>query len=305
MSNQDDPSGHLGDADRGNADAQPSRVSDGIERWLNDAAAKDGEGHSGARKKRPFTVRIWHSLWKKRIFWHPRAGRPHVNWAEKVMACVTVAILIVGATQAYIYWKQSELMQDSLSQNERSIILGQGQIKVSSRSAAAADTANQNAKNQFRADERPYITLAGAGDVGKVSIATAGEHAGHLAVEIHLTNYGKSPGIETARDARLAIGSNAGKQITLHEAKDRRGRIIPPGARPSIYAYSDGPVNQQMFDDMVAGKMLVIAYGHIDYTDILGDPRPQYSSEFCGAILANRDSTQEADEDCKNHEHMK
>jgi hypothetical protein len=97
-----------------------------------------------------------------------------------------------------------------------------------------AQQALDNAKAQFRTDQRPYVTLAPAGDVGKVGVVSEGEHAGHLAVEVHLENYGRSPGIETARDARIAIGSKAAKRIRLHEATDRRGRIIPPGDKPSI-----------------------------------------------------------------------
>jgi hypothetical protein len=58
------------------------------------------------------------------------AGHPGVNWAEIVTICITLAIVIVGAIQAYIYWQQEQVMQFSLGQNERAAILAKGQLAV-------------------------------------------------------------------------------------------------------------------------------------------------------------------------------
>jgi Flp pilus assembly protein TadG len=180
----------------------------------------------------------------------------------------------------------------------------QSAVEAAVRAANAAETANTNAKEQFRADERPYIAIAPAGDTTKIWIVASGEHKGHLAVEIHISNYGKSPAIEIGRDARIAVGSAAAKQIRLHRATDRLVRITPPGSKPSVFAYSDDIVDQQIFNDISAGKVLVVIYGHIDYTDMLGQPRIQYLSEFCGQILGSPDYAQETNAACENHVNM-
>lgn len=168
----------------------------------------------------------------------------------------------------------------------------------------AAREANKLTMQTFRIDQRPFIALSPAGTTGKVGIPQVGAHAGHLVVELHLANYGKSPGIEIARDARLAIGSDAAKQIRLHPATDRRGRIIPPGDKPSLYAYSDAIVSRQTLNDILAGKVLLIAYGHIEYSDLLSEPRPKYFSEFCTGILGLPNTEDEANERCKDHTRM-
>jgi hypothetical protein len=59
-----------------------------------------------------------------------------------------------------------------------------------------------------------------------------------------------------------------------------------------------------MFNEIRTSKLLVIVYGHVEYTDMLGQPRPRYMSEFCGAIASAANNTGEADEDCKAHTRM-
>jgi hypothetical protein len=172
--------------------------------------------------------------------------------------------------------------------------------------AHSAQDAIALTKQNFRYDERPYIALAPAGDVGNVRIVQAGEHAGHLAVEVHLNNYGKSPAMELGRDARLAIGTQDSRHIALHPATDSRGRIIPTGNFPnSIYAYSDKTVTTEELHSIQAGNVLVIFYGHIDYTDLFDEPRPRYLTEFCTGIFTPRDNAHAADDSCKNHTQLK
>lgn len=84
------------------------------------------------KRKPPISVRIWRSLWRRRT-WRKMGGHPSVNWAEIVTICITLAILIVSGTQAYIYWQQEQVMQSSLGQNERAAILAQGQLAIASR----------------------------------------------------------------------------------------------------------------------------------------------------------------------------
>jgi hypothetical protein len=58
-----------------------------------------------------------------------------------------LGILIATGIQAYIYWKQEIIMQGSLNQNERSLILGQGQLAVAARNAKTAEDTLIEMKN--------------------------------------------------------------------------------------------------------------------------------------------------------------
>jgi hypothetical protein len=194
--------------------------------------------------------------------------------------------------------KQSTAMGNTLGEARK-------QTGFAETSANAAQKALDLTRENFRRAERPYITLAPAGFQGRMELVSTGEHAGHLSVTLALSNYGKSPGVEIGRDARIAIGSAAGKQIRLHRATDTRGRIIPPGDKPTIYAYSEEVVSEQMFNDIRAGKVLVIAYGHVAYTDLLSEPRPNYISEFCTGILLGLQGAEEANSDCEGHTYIK
>jgi hypothetical protein len=224
---------------------------------------------------------------------------------KKPMVWIEIIALIVLICYTRYAGQQVNVMNKTLKEIRKQTVFAEQAAKSATDAAETAQRALKLNREQFRQDERPYLTLAPAGSEGRLELVTSGEHAGHLSVELHLANYGKSPSVEIARDARLAIGSTAGKQIKLHKAIDLRGRIIPPADRPSIYAYSDGPVSQQMFNDIVAHKLLLIAYGHIEYTDLLGEPHPIYTSEFCVGIIVSFNDTKEADDDCKQHTRMK
>lgn len=206
------------------------------------------------------------------------------NWPQRIEAVCAVALVFITGFYTYYAKKQRDA---SLTAN------------------ATAQTAIDQARVQFRQDERPYVALQPAGAHGRAELVKRGEHSGHFVVEIHLANYGRSPAIEIGRDARLAIGSEAGKEIKLHAAVDQRGRIIPPGDHPSIFAYSDDPIGPDEFRKIMTAKRLVIFYGHIDYTDLLSEPRPMYKTEFCTGILTTFNGADEANEDCKAHTYMK
>lgn len=68
------------------------------------------------------------------------------------MACVTLAILVVGGLQAYIYWKQSELMKLSLIQTQQSIALNMGQVAIAGRNAKTAE-------DSLVLNNRPWIKI--------------------------------------------------------------------------------------------------------------------------------------------------
>ncbi len=178
-------------------------------------------------------------------------------------------------------------------------------VGEASRAAAAAETANTDARDRFRRDERPYITMNPTGSMGSLGIVSVGPNAGHLRLEFELMNYGRSPGIEIGRDGRIAIGSQQAEQIKLDASTDRLTRIIPPGDKQKIAAYSVGTVSKDTFRNILGGKTLVVIYGHVEYTDTLAEPRPTYLSEFCTPVVTTYEAGREADKYCQGHISMK
>lgn len=139
MSDQDNPSGHHDDSDQDDANTQPRDIPDGIKRQPDNATPNNGQQQSSAHPKRSVPIRIWRSLWRKRIFWHQKSGHPHVNWAEITTVCLTIGIVIAAFIQAFIYWKQAGIMERSLEQNQQSIALNTGQVAIAGRNATTAE----------------------------------------------------------------------------------------------------------------------------------------------------------------------
>ena len=256
----------------------PASEADGL-RWVVEPS--DGE-----KKKQESTQAKAHGLHKIAVV------------VNAVVALATTAAFGAAVWYACIAEGQRKIMSGQLEKMDLA-------LKESAKQTEYAKNSLEVAKDNFRRDERPYIALGPAGDTGNLHSVQTGVNAGHVGVEIHLGNYGKSPGIEIARDARLAIGANEARRIGLRDPTDRRGRIIPPNDRPSLYAYSDRPVTQAELNEIMAGHVLVILYGHIDYTDLFSEPKPRYVTEFCTGILQPRDSTGQADQYCRGHTQMK
>jgi hypothetical protein len=128
-----------------------------------------GDSSEDAPKPAMMAVRLWHGLWRKRIFFHH--GGP--NWAEVSVVILTGGILLVGGVQATIYWEQAQTMQRSLNQNQQTIALNMGQVAIANRNAntaegtlteaqnqtAATKDALKSAQNQMRLSVRPWLGL--------------------------------------------------------------------------------------------------------------------------------------------------
>lgn len=118
-------------------------------------------------------------------------------------------------------------------------------------------------------------------------------------MQFQFTNYGKSPAIEIGRDARIAVGIKEVRSIRLHSPAETLIRIIPPNDKPLVFAYSDSLVTPEMFNDIRAGKIITVLYGHIEYTDLLSDPRPKYETEFCTPVVSPTEGHDEANESAR------
>jgi hypothetical protein len=225
---------------------------------------------------------------------------------QLAVAIFTFLAFLAAAIYAGIAWDQKATMDRTYTEIQKQTRAAQDSASAAGNAVISARDALALNRENFRKDERPYIALILTGAAGAGVIPETGEHAGHLIIEFKLTNYGKSPGIEIGNDARIAIGSVSAKRIRLHPLTDLRTAIVPPTEKPSIYAYSDEPVSSEAMNEIRAGKLLAIVYGHIEYTDLLAEPRPVYITEFCiGLSGLIGPMAREAESDCKGHIYLK
>jgi hypothetical protein len=122
--------------------AQRKNILHGVERYSEKQNSQEDGNDPKGRQKPSLPVRVLRVLWRRRKWRQIRKkaeGSTGPHWAEITVVILTCGILIGTFTQAYIYWKQAGIMQRSLEQNERSIMLGIGQLAVATRNAKNAE----------------------------------------------------------------------------------------------------------------------------------------------------------------------
>jgi hypothetical protein len=158
MTDQSNPKDDRDKAEQKNRASENSRIVDSTQTTPGNKDTDHYTNNSNPHKKPTPAVRLWRAFWRKRLFGF-FAGHPKSTFAEKVMASVTIALLFVGIVQAYIYWEQETVMELSLNQNERSIILGRGQLAVAGRSSKAAEESNQINRESLETVQRSYLVF--------------------------------------------------------------------------------------------------------------------------------------------------
>jgi hypothetical protein len=139
MPDQTNPHNQENDADKHDANAKKENIVYGVERKPKQQTPENGKNAPADNPKPPFAVRFLHFLWRRRRWRKIRKlEHPGPNWAEITTVCLTLGIVVVTGIQAFIYWKQAEIMRESVAQNDRSIMLGSGQLVVAARNAKTA-----------------------------------------------------------------------------------------------------------------------------------------------------------------------
>lgn len=266
------------------------------------------------KRPKPHTfVRIWHALWRRR-HWRKISDRARVNWAEKLTAFITFAILVVGAIQARIYWRQAQLMKASLDQTERSIILNMGQLGIANRNSKTAEDTLGEIKKGGR-DTHTLAVAAGTQATAAQTTAGAAQSAAvtakdalHISERAYVTQ--GPPEIDTAKSmigipivnsGRIPSGKVevVGYEVTFNPDKMTEGftpfkdvverhkgvtdfASIPPGTPPTL---SIGfPIPKMSKDRLNNGSQLIVIVGTITYND--GFPNsPMQLSLFCTQTL--------------------
>lgn len=152
MDNDAEPTDHQGNAEHHENNPKQEHIRDRVERTPENNSANKGEKASSHNPKPSFSVRAWHILWRRRIWPFNRFHhRPYASWAEIITICVTVTIVLVGSIQAYIYWKQEGVMEQSLRQTG-------AQLALTNRAAKTAEDTLQEIRNE----QRPWIVVKDA-----------------------------------------------------------------------------------------------------------------------------------------------
>ena len=186
------------------------------------------------------------------------------NWPQRIEACC--AVLLVLITGFYTYYARQ-------------------QAKSSNEAAVDATESLKTIKDQFRIDQRPYISILDLSIFDpitrKPSVPTKGRP---FAVKITFKNVGKSNALDTITHRHVLFG----KQISnLHpEPSDNRsGTVIDIGVQVSTVAmtlkdsYTNetagvSPTDVTNWD----GSEPILIFGRISYYDL-------YGNEYCKPYL--------------------
>jgi hypothetical protein len=161
MGDETNPTSQEPNAKQGNPEGAKNGVIEGKPGAFDQTDPNKNGANPYKSPKPAFLVRVWHGVWRKRIFFHHHPGHEGPNWAEKTSMYITGGILIATFLQALIYSKQANIMRDSLTQNERSITLGQGQLAVAARSAGEAEKANDISRESLESVQRAFVIFQG------------------------------------------------------------------------------------------------------------------------------------------------
>jgi hypothetical protein len=294
--NDTKPADYKNDADKKNANTQRENIVHGVKGKPKEQQTQNDENASGNHRKQSFHVRFLRFLWRRRKWrriW--KAEHPGPNWAEITTVCVTVGILIVTGIQAGIYWKQARIMQESISQNERSIKLGMGQLGVAGRNAATAEKTLISSENHFILEERPYLVSETPDFVSLPIIADAGIQA-----NMWIKNLGKTPAIKQITNthflrypvtnqsdyiifiestfADLKRRNERGRKEVAALSKLSAGKDVAPGDHFFNTSQEQVSLSSTQIGLVKIDKIELFYVGVTSYLDVFGN---MYETQFC------------------------
>jgi hypothetical protein len=156
----------------------------------------------------------------------------------------------------------------------------------------------QVVKDQFIADERPYIWLQDAPN-NSIPMFVKNAESGIFSWNVFYTNYGKSPAINLCEEMHIEIGKKALSKvidISHNSCGSIHAGILPPSRLEWSTATTERRVSDTEIKDWFALEYGVVVYGRFDYTDSFGKP---YFSQFCMARQKNG-----AIANCQQHNHI-
>jgi hypothetical protein len=151
------------------------------------------------------------------------------------------------------------------------------------RQAVIAEDGLKLTKQNFQADQRPYIYLA-SNNLGEPTFYpnknTQG--TGQVIWTYHYTNYGKTPALNVKRKHYVKVGSK-NFEISFQEPEVKYGVLIPPNMDTFNTVVSSPGISQDEFSKLVASDQAIEIAGEITYSDASGG---NYVTNFCIARLS-------------------
>jgi hypothetical protein len=208
-------------------------------------------------------------------------NRDWLDYATFGAQIIGIVGLFVYTTVAALQWRTMSKTFSEIQKQTPSII----------KAAGEATRANDDARDRFKQDQRPYIWLTNENGSPKYTPPDPkiGE-VGRITWDLKYTNYGRSPAYVLTIDEGMEFGENAKDKPRIYSRIIGGGEPSPPNRIDLITAYVlKGPdaireVSQVDFDRFMNIDHGIIAYGRIAYTDAFGG---QYETSFCLEHLRN------------------
>jgi hypothetical protein len=256
------------------------------------ASGGDGQSKSARHPKARIALRILRILWRRRR-WRNIGGQHGPNCAEASIVILTLGILFVGYLQYSIYRKQARLMQYSLNQTERSVILNMGQVAIANRNAKTAEDALTNTQLQFRTEERPWIMAYGAIPPGLPQAGIVVEPSGDVEIGFRVEgkNIGKTPAVDVdimPYELRITPTRTMKKDLDSFVPTYKPGppgADIPPSQGENGFVFVNKNVRNIItrndFEKVKTGDLTAYFIGAMRYRDLFKPEIEPYETIFC------------------------
>jgi hypothetical protein len=172
----------------------------------------------------------------------------------------TATILAFGAAAYYasIADKQRDIMKATLDESRKQ--------------TTASQSAINQARDQFRLDQRPYIALTHRSDQPEDSISPPPlfvDKNGQVLWTIWIMNYGRSPAYHVRALGYVELRGKTKSVLTFDGAKED-GAAMPPNKRDFLTPGSRVPISREEFTKLIGTDDAIILHFKVAYTDCCG-----------------------------------
>jgi hypothetical protein len=226
-----------------NSESSPSNAV--VHQQQENADNKNPQHQPSNKKLHNAISRLWHWAredWGKTEF----TQRVELGLAV-IVAAATITYVVVASRQLGAMNKTNRLTQDSLN----------------------------NAKNQFRQDQRPYIWIAnGNNNPAMVTF----KNTSQIAVTITYTNFGKSPAVDLQGTWDIETGIDAYQKIKTRKHLSPPSGIVPTGKEDFFTAVTPALTGPEVAADLNIPFGGVVVFARWQYLDLT---RHRYETELC------------------------
>lgn len=278
MKEENNPSDQERNSDASYPQTKQPGIGPGFPSAKQQQNPQHGDNETDRKRKPSIIVRIWHALWRKRLFLH-RHEASYPNWAEKTSMIITLGVLVAAGVQAWIYWQQASLMEKAIVQNGNVIDLGIGQLAVANRNTDLAKNSLQVAKDQFSRDQRPYISVTDFQASDHLTRKPIDEFkiGQPLIVTVKFKNIGKTVAVDAIVHRHIIFGKYLKKFRIEPPDKEKGGDTVDAGADQVTTAISltDTYSNESSAYNIANevnwdGSGPIVLFGRITYKDLNG-----------------------------------